>query len=39
MVSFGQDNVLGSGNLARKRGKLKEKCQTLEWKNSRVGRN
>lgn len=26
MVASGQDNILGFGNLARKRGKLKEKC-------------
>lgn len=34
MVADGQDHVLGSSDLSRKRDELKEKCETLERDNS-----
>lgn len=37
MEIVGQDNVLGSSKLSRKRDELEEKCKVLERKNSEVG--
>lgn len=33
MVDTGLDNMLGCGDILRKRDKLKEKCEALEWGN------
>lgn len=34
MIDTGLDDVLGCGDILRKRDKLKEKCEALEWGNA-----
>lgn len=37
IVATGQDDVLGSGDLSKEQGELKEKCETLEQQNYAAG--